>query len=299
MLDLLKWTQLALEHQRKVEFQLYHPNRFISIFPGTLVETECGRQRARSVQNLVDLANTVKCHIQLNETNKPWLTVTLSLIATEKSFHHTNVGTEKYGVHSEYANIDKFSDPVFITDFQRSCALTQLHEQSSVLNLGINTGDEFEFINHLYPNHTMTFTGVDHCPSAIERARQRFPHLNYTFHIHDINQLETLNLKKYDILMSLGTLHSPGIESKRVFMWLVQNVLQTDGHVIIGFPNCRWVDGHAVYGAKTKNKTESDLSLVIKDIYFIKKYLQQHKFNVTIFGKYYLFVVGVKHPPKR
>jgi hypothetical protein len=78
-------------------------------------------------------------------------------------------------------------------------------------------------------------------------------------------------------------------------MSLVQDHLTEQGAVILGFPNCRYTDGEVVYGAKVKNYTEPELSLLIKDIYFIKKYLQQHRFRVTLFGKHDLFLVGQGH----
>jgi hypothetical protein len=64
--------------------------------------------------------------------------------------------------------------------------------------------------------------------------------------------------------------------------------------VILGFPNCRYVDGEVVSGAKVKNYSESALSLLVKHIYFVKKYLQQHRFKVTLFGSHYLFLSGVR-----
>ena len=49
-----------------------------------------------------------------------------------------------------------------------------------------------------------------------------------------------------------------------------------------------------IQGAKAPNYPFSELSLLIKDLHWIKKYLQQHRFRVRIFGQSYLFLVATK-----
>ena len=77
-------------------------------------------------------------------------------------------------------------------------------------------------------------------------------------------------------------------------MYIVQELLNRDSAIVLGFPNCRWIDGEMVYGARVPNYSFSEQSLVIKDIYWIKKYLQQHKFRVMITGKEYLFLSATR-----
>jgi hypothetical protein len=75
-------------------------------------------------------------------------------------------------------------------------------------------------------------------------------------------------------------------------MDVVQNRLKRDGAMILGFPNCRWIDGEMIYGAMMKNYSFSEMSNLYKDVNFAKKYLQQKKFRVTITGKDYIFVTA-------
>ena len=75
---------------------------------------------------------------------------------------------------------------------------------------------------------------------------------------------------------------------------LVQNRLTERGALILGFPNSRYVDGEVVYGARMKNFRQAELSLLVKDLAFYKKYLQQHKFKVFITGKYDLLITAVR-----
>ena len=74
---------------------------------------------------------------------------------------------------------------------------------------------------------------------------------------------------------------------------IVQDHLAPAGAVIIGVPNCRYVDGEVEYGARLKNFRQPELGLVIKDIAFYRKYLQQHDRQVFVTGKHYLFITAV------
>ena len=118
---------------------------------------------------------------------------------------------------------------------------------------------------------------------------------NYIFYNEDISKISSLNIPRQDIVISIGTLQSPELDGKAVLRYIVQNLIKDNGSIILGFPNSRYIDREVVYGAKTKNYTESNLNLLIKDISFYKKYLQQHKFKVITFGKYYVFLVAKRN----
>jgi hypothetical protein len=77
-------------------------------------------------------------------------------------------------------------------------------------------------------------------------------------------------------------------------MNIYQNYLLKGGAMILGFPNCRWIDGEMIYGAKAPNYKFNEMGLVLKDIYFCKKYLQQKGYRVVITGKDYLFLSARK-----
>jgi hypothetical protein len=49
-----------------------------------------------------------------------------------------------------------------------------------------------------------------------------------------------------------------------------------------------------IYGTKAPNYSFSELSLVLKDIHFCKKYLQQKKYRAVVTGKDYLFLSARK-----
>ncbi len=216
----------------------------------------------------------------------------------ESSFHNSDKGSEKYGAESEFFAIDKTAQFSFLYHYQKALEFVNIKSKKRVLNLGVNRGDEFKVIKEMLSSdefENIEFVGVDYSASAIEYAKRDFSaHKNVEFICHDINSLEELNLEKFDLIISIGTLQSSNIDFNATFMSIYQNHLASAGAMILGFPNCRWIDGEMVYGAKAPNYSFSELSLVLKDIHFCKKYLQQKKYRVVVTGKDYLFLSARK-----
>jgi SAM-dependent methyltransferase len=214
-------------------------------------------------------------------------------LETQSSFHIESSSSkeEKYGVDSHFSQIHKMEEPAFLYYYNQALQNAKLSQRRSILNLGINTGDEFNVIKSSLDINTyekMKLVGVDHSKTAIAYAQSSFPEENVTFYAHDINDLGSLNLGKFDLLLSIGTLQSPSINFKPFFMSLVQNYLAKDAAIILGFPNSRWIGGEMIYGAKAPNYAMSEMSLLFNDVIFCKKYLQQKKYRVTLTGKQYL-----------
>ncbi len=94
-------------------------------------------------------------------------------------------------------------------------------------------------------------------------------------------------------MLSIATLHSPSVDDRALLRHIVQDRLSPGGAVIIGVPNCRYVDGEVLPGAQTKNLSEAELSLVVKHVAFYRKYLHQHRKRVFVTGRNYVLVTGV------
>lgn len=216
----------------------------------------------------------------------------------DSSFHKSDKGSEKYGVDSEFFTIDKTIQFSFLYHYTQALKFIDVKNKNRVLNLGVNRGDEFSVIKEmLNPEEfkSKEFVGIDYSASAIEFAKKEFSSdENMDFRCHDINTLDKLSLGEFDLIISIGTLQSSNINFNTTFMSLYQNHLEKGGAIILGFPNCRWIDSEMVYGAKAPNYAFSELSLVLKDIHFCKKYLQQKKYRVTVTGKDYLFLTARK-----
>lgn len=214
---------------------------------------------------------------------------------THSSFHQSlENSSEKYGKDSLFATIHKNEEPTFAIPYIHALKLAKLQNKSRILNLGINSGDEFAIIEEVFKESShIEFIGIDYCQSAINEAKKRFKDKpNFKFYAHDINALEELDLGKFNLIISIGTLQSSNLDFKLTFMNIVQNYLDKKGSLILGFPNCRWYDNEMIYGAKMPNYSFSEMTLLFKDVYYCKKYLQQKKFKVMLTGKEYLFLTA-------
>ncbi len=213
------------------------------------------------------------------------------------SFHKVKKDSEKYGIDSEFFTIDKTLQFSFLYHYQKALEFIDIKNKTRVLNLGINKGDEFTVIQNmlsLVEFNAKEFVGIDYSKTAIEYAQKDFKQENIEFVCHDINELDSLKLNPFDLIISIGTLQSSNINFNSTFMSIYQSYLKKDGAIILGFPNCRWIDGEMIYGASAPNYNFNEMSLVLKDIHFCKKYLQQKGYRVVITGKDYLFLTARK-----
>jgi len=251
---------------------------------------------AISLKSWVDIAEILKCKMLIPKLQGEFIEICLVKLK-ESSFHGAKVEDieEKYGVESEFFKIEKLQLPYFVNAYKQALNLAKIETRQCVLNLGINRGDEFLFIRELLGKESfgkIDLTGIDHSKSAIEYAKRALPNCN--FYAYDINKIDDLNLPKQDLIISIGTLQSPSIEYKPFLMKLTQEYLNPNGAIILGFPNCRWVGSVPIYGAKIKNYCFSEMGLLINDIIFAKKYLQQKKFKVFVSGREYLFLTAIR-----
>lgn len=244
------------------------------------------------IKGFVDLAQLYHFKLLMPTTVQDSLLLHFDKLDEKSSFHKESRGVEKYGVDSLFFTIKKDEQFTFLHHYMQALKFASIGTKKRVLNLGINRGDEFDIIKKMLGSelfNSIEFVGVDHSISAIEYAKERFcKDKTVSFYAHDINSISELNLGRFDLIISIGTLQS--LDFNATFMSIYQNLLEKNGSIVLGFANCRWIDGEMVYGAKMPNNKQSDLSLVIKDIYFCKKYLQQKKHRVVISGKEYIFL---------
>lgn len=299
MQEILPILQDHLTNQTSVSFDVLNPDLGEG-YAGNIIQIDSKPYTYRSYKTWMDLCELLMCKMLTpKESTYPYITFTFQKLETKDSFHldTRSPKEEKYGVDSHFSQIQKMEEPAFLYYYNQAIDNIKVEEKTRILNLGINTGDEFQVIkNKLDTNKykELKLIGIDHSKSAIAYAKTKFIEDNVTFHAHDINNLETLNLGHFDLLISIGTLQSPSINFKPFFMNLVQNYLEKDAAIILGFPNSRWIGGEMVYGAKAPNYAMSEQSLLYNDVIFCKKYLQQKKFRVTITGKQYIFLTATK-----
>lgn len=258
-------------------------------------DLELENETVHSYKTWVDLAHILKCKMLTPEIiDERYIKIRYKKLSRD-SFHAVDADKEeKYGSDSIFAKIDKNEEASFIYHYSQALKNVKLDQRKRVLNLGVNNGDEFEVIQKLASNfNDLELLGIDYCQSAIEDAKQKFKeYKNINFLQADINELNSLELGKFDLIVSIGTLQSSNLNLNEVFMSIVQNQLSPEGAIILAFPNCRWIDSEMIYGAMMRNYNFSEMSNLYKDVVFCKKYLQQKKFRVTITGKDYIFLTA-------
>ncbi len=260
-----------------------------------ILEFQCKDDDNLDYKSLVDLAQILYCKMLTPIVlDNNIIQIRFKKLDINNSFHNDNENKEKkYGKDSTFSTINKNNKPSFIVHYLKALENVKVDNRIRILNLGVNSGEEFDVIKQYSSNFSnLELVGVDYCSSAIGKAKENFDDKNITFLQGDINHLEDLNLGKFDLIITIGTLQSSNIDFNKSFMNIVQNYLNKDGAMILGFPNCRWIDGEMIYGAMAKNYNFSEMSVLYKDVNFCKKYLQQKKFRVTITGKDYIFLTA-------
>ncbi|APW65443.1 methyltransferase [Poseidonibacter parvus] len=297
MYEIIHYFETSLKKYEIISIEVLNPDLGIDNYAGYTIDLD-ESYIYRSYKSWTDLAELMFCKmltpIVLSENT---ICLKFRKLDLSSSFHNdlNDEENEKYGIKSDFSKINKNEEPAFVFPYTKALIHTKVYEKKQILNLGVNKADEFEIIKNIVYSEVfekINFVGIDYSKSAINQAKQKFPNKNFEFYSHDINKLDDLNLKKSDLIISIGTLQSSSINFKLVFMSLIQDYLEDGGSIILGFPNCRWVEADMIYGAKNPTYTYSEQSLLYKDVYFCKKYLQQKKFKVTLTGKNYLFLTA-------
>ena len=296
IITILKEKLINVQPKEIVEFEVLNPDIATSLYNGSKITIENKEYIYRGYKSWIDLAHLLNCRMLTpKQEGENFVIIRYEKLNPDVSFHNlTTTKEEKYGAASIFSEIDKNEESAFIYYYMQALKNANLSKRHRILNLGVNSGDELEaIINSIDNFDELEFIGIDYCESAIQKAKERYSaYSNVNFIQHDINELESLNLGEFDLIISIGTLQSSNLEFNKLLMSIVQNQLKRDGAMILGFPNCRWIDGEMIYGARVKNYPFSELGLLYKDATFSKKYLQQKKFRVTLTGKDYLFLTA-------
>ncbi|MBA2542444.1 MAG: class I SAM-dependent methyltransferase [Deltaproteobacteria bacterium] len=274
-----------------IELDVLDPDRGAGRYAGEVVDIDGVSYVHRPFRVWVDLAERLGFRLSTpRPIEAPLVRLRFERLATEASVA-VDDPAEKYGASSEFARTTKLEEPGFVIDFAEALDRVELPERPRILDLGVNTGDELALMLALRPSlREATFVGVDRSTSALAKARERFPFA--TFVEADLDQPLELG-EPFDLVVTIATLQSPSIDDRALLRRVFQRHLTPTGAVILGVPNCRIVDGEQRYGARMKNFRQPELGLLIKDVAFYRKYLQQHARQVFVTGKNYLFVTGV------
>ena len=255
----------------------------------------------RPLRSWCDLADGLSCRLLTpRAVDGTHVALTFERLGPEASWHAGGEETEealepreRYGTDSEFARVRKLEDAGFLLPWLEALGRIHLPPGARVLDLGVNRGDELEAFAWLEGAPDVTFVGVDHGASALAEARARFPDARHRFVLADLNALPP-DLGRFSLVVSVGTLQSSGVDDHALLRRLVQQHLEPGATLLLGFPNSRFRDGEVVYGARVRNLREPDLSLLVKDLSFYRRYLHQHGFRTFLGGKYDLLLTAVR-----
>ena len=278
LLEIVERVEAALAVSDTVTFCVLDPDLGRGRYAGELVDG-CVHRPWRV---WLDLAERLGARMATPQAGPPpFVRVRLERLPPEAA-PEPGDATEKYGAGSRFSRIDKREDPGLLLDLRDALERVHLGPAPRVLDLGVNTGDELALLMSLARRlrDEATFVGIDHSPSALAAARGRFGE-NVELLEADVRALGSLGLGRFDLVLSIGTLQSPGADGPEVLRRVVQDHLTPTGAVIFGFPNCRYQGGELVHGARTRNFRHPELGLLAKDVAFNRRYLQQRHRKVT------------------
>jgi ubiquinone/menaquinone biosynthesis C-methylase UbiE len=291
LVEILRWIQAEVAHSTAIELAVLDPDRGRGRYAGEIVDN-CVHRPWRV---WIELADRLGLRMLTPRAEPPLVVLRFERLDPRERLRATSDdATERYGADSPFARISKHEEPGFVLDLADAIARCKLGPGARVLDLGVNTGDEVALLKELGLGDAR-FVGIDHSASAIAEARVRCPDIE--LHVADLNALESLGLGRFDLVVSIGTLQSPGVDDREVVRRVVQHHLAPSGSVILGFPNCRYIDGELEHGTRMKNFRQPELGHLIKDVAFYRKYLQQHGRRVFVTGKYELLITGVVTAP--
>lgn len=268
-------------------------------YPGERVGPS-GTLLHRPLRSWCDLAEGLSCRLLTpRAVDATHIALTFERLGPEAPWHVGGQADEavspqeRYGAASAFARLRKLEDAGFLLPWLEALGRIRLPESGRVLDLGVNRGDELAAFSWLEEAPDVRFVGVDHSATAIEEACARFPDARHRFVVADLNALPE-DLGRFHLVVSVGTLQSPGVDDHALLRRLVQEHLEPRSALLLGFPNSRFRDGEVVYGARVRNLREPDLSLLVKDLSFYRRYLHQHGFRTFLGGKYDLLLTAVR-----
>lgn len=302
LLDVIAWLAPRLARDGAATVRVLDPDFGRGRYAGERIEIDGAPYVHRPLRAWIDLAERLGARLCTpRAAERPWLELRFERLDPDARWAPPADApiTERYGAESGFSRIAKAEDPGFVLDLREALGRVALAPGARVLDLGVNTGDEVALMMALQPELDFHIVGVDHSASALAVARARLPADRVELVEADLAALPIAGLGRFELIVSIGVLQSGALDDRELLRRMVQHHLAPRGSVILGLPNCRYIAGEIEYGARMRNFRQPELGLLVKDIAFYRKYLQQHQRDVFVTGKHELFVTAVprRSPP--
>jgi SAM-dependent methyltransferase len=194
----------------------------------------------------------------------------------------------RYAEAAGFAAVRKLEDPGFLLPFLEALGRVRPPDGGRVLVLGCHRGDEIEALRWLAPAPVgLDMVGVDHAAGSLAEARARFP--GARFLEADVASLPR-DLGRFDLIVAVAVLQSRTVDDRALLRTLVQHHAAASGALLLGVPASRFRAHDVVWGPRTRNFREPDLSLVVQDLAVYRRYLHQHGYRTHIGGRYDLLL---------
>lgn len=211
----------------------------------------------------------------------------------EAAFHGGAArAADRYEHGGTFARIRKMAHPGFLLPLLDALAHATSAARGRTLLLGCHRGDEIDALTSLRPAiEPSSITGVDQNEAALAEARRRFPGARFVQ--ADLAALPA-DLGRFELIVAIDVLQSPALDGKAFLHALVREHAAAESGVVVGLPCSRFRDGTVVWGARTRNYREPDLSLVVRDLAAHRRYLHRHGYRCRITGRYDLLLSAVR-----
>ena len=196
----------------------------------------------------------------------------------------------RYADPQGFGAVRKLAHPGFALPLLAALERVRPPDGGRVLVLGCHRGDEVTALGWLEPPvRDLEVVGVDHAAGPLAEAAARFP--GARFLRCDVAALPE-DLGRFDLVVAIAVLHGPEVDDEALVRRLVQRHLTASGGLLLGWPNGRFRGQDPVWGARTCNVREPDLSLVVRDLAGHRRYLHQHGFRTHLGGRYDLLLTA-------
>lgn len=194
----------------------------------------------------------------------------------------------RYAGEEAFGALHKGEHPGLLLPLLGALADVRPPDGGRVLLLGCHRGDELAAIAALRPApQRLEVVGIDRSEGALAVARRRYPEGRWL--CADVSEPPE-GLGRFDLVVANNLLQSPSVDAPRLLRRLVAEQLAPAGRLLIGLPNGRFAGGEPLWGARTRNRREVDLALVVRDLAGHRRYLHQHGFQTRISGRFELYL---------
>jgi hypothetical protein len=291
IVEVARWLAARLTERGAAELVVPDPDA-ADAWPG---EPRPDGVPQRGLRDWLDLADAVGARLRvprpLPGSDPPLLLARFERLAGEADVHADGGRPpDRYAPGRDFARLRKMALPGFVLPLLDAVAFAAPGTPKRVLVAGCHRGDELDALARAAPPvQPERIVGVDRQEEALAEARRRHPRARF---LHADLRALPADLGRFELIVAIGVLQSPELDGPALLRALVGDHAAGAGGLVLGLPCSRLVDGQVLWGARTRNYAETDLSRVVRDLAGHRRYLHQHGYRTRIGGRYDLLLTA-------